>query len=130
VEALHDLNIQGLQRVTGGLDEENTGVDAVVHNVHAVNLVLSIQVGIETLLNVVCDWSPRLVVVDKITKTGGVNDGQSEANTRLLNICTDRLDSDSLGKNVEARALTFLGWVERGVEKRVHERRLSETRLA
>jgi hypothetical protein len=33
-------------------------VDAVVNNVHAVDLVLSIQVGVETLLDVVDNRAP------------------------------------------------------------------------
>lgn len=58
MESSHDLNIQGLQRVTSGLNEENTGVNSVVNNVHPVDLVLCIKIGIESLLNVVHNWSP------------------------------------------------------------------------
>lgn len=130
MQALHDLNIQGLQRVTRGLDEEDAGMDTVIHNVHAVDLVLSIQVSIEALLNVVHDGSPRLVVVDKITEARGVDDSQSETNTGLLDICADGLDGHGLGKNVQARSLTLLGRVQGCVEERVHKSRFSETRLA
>jgi hypothetical protein len=42
VQALHDLDIQGLQGVAGRLDEEDASVDAVIDNVHAVDLVLGI----------------------------------------------------------------------------------------
>lgn len=77
VEALHNLDIQRLERVTCGLDEEDASMDAVVHNVDTVDLVLGIQVRIETLLDVVGDWSPRLVVVHKVTKTGGIDNSQA-----------------------------------------------------
>jgi hypothetical protein len=42
VQAAHNLNVQGLQGVAGWLDEVNTGVDAVVNDVAAVDLVLGL----------------------------------------------------------------------------------------
>lgn len=130
MQTLHDLNIQGLERVARGLDEENAGMDAVVHNVHAVDLVLSVQVSIEALLNVVDDGPPRLVVVDEITETRSIDNSQSETNTCLLNVCADGLDSHSLGQNVQAGSLALLGRVQGCVEECVHKSRFSETRLA
>lgn len=41
-----------------GLDEEDAGVDPVIDNVHAVDLVLSIQVSVEALLDVVDNRAP------------------------------------------------------------------------
>jgi hypothetical protein len=77
MKSAHNLNVQWLQSMAGWLDEVHTGVNSVVDNVHAVNLVLGIQVGIEALLNVIHNWSPRLVVVDEITKTRGINNSQT-----------------------------------------------------
>jgi hypothetical protein len=77
VKALHDLNIEGLQRVARRLDEEDACVDAVVHNVHPVDLVLGIQVSIKALLDIVRDWPPRLVIVDKVTEARGINNSQA-----------------------------------------------------
>lgn len=130
METLHDLNVERLERMAGGLDEENASMDAVVNNVHSVDLVLSVQVGIEALLDVVRDWSPGLVIVDKVAETRGINHGQTETDAGLLDIRTDGLDSDSLGENVETRSLALLGRVQRGVEQRVDKGRLSKTRLA
>ena len=130
VEALHDFNVQRLEGVAGGLDEEHAGVDAVVNNVHAIDLVLGIQVGIKALLDVVHDGAPRLVVVDEVTETGRVDHGEAEANASLLDIGADGLDGDRLGDDVEAGSLALLGRVERGVEQGVHEGGLSEARLA
>ena len=100
VKSAHNLNVQRLQRVASGLDEVDTGMDAVVDNVHAVDLVLSLQVGIESLLDVLDNWSPRVIVVDKVTKARGINNGQAEANTILLNIGADGLDGDGLGDDI------------------------------
>ena len=129
VQATHDLDIERLERVTGGLDEVDTGVDAVVDNVHAVDLVLGIQVGVETLLDVLGDWAPGVVVVDKVTETRSVDNGQAQADAVFLNICADGLDVDSLGGEVEGRLLALLGRVKGGVEKGVDQGGLSEAGL-
>lgn len=116
--------------MASGLDEEDACVDAVVHNVHPVDLVLGIQVSIEALLDVIRDWPPRLVIVDEVTEARGIDNGQAQANTSLLDICADGLDGDSLGEDVETGPLALLGRVEGSVEQSVNKGRLSETRLA
>lgn len=75
--------------MASGLNKENASMNTVINNVHAVDLVFGIQVRIKALLDVVRNWSPRLIVVDKVTEARRVNDGQSEADTRLLNVCAD-----------------------------------------
>ena len=129
MEAAHDLNVKRLQGVASRLDEEDAGMDAVIDNVHTIDFVLGIQVGIKALLNVVNDRPPRLIVVDKVTKSWGVDNGQSKANTGLLNIGTDGLNSNGLGDDIGARTLALLGWVQRGVEESVDESRLSQSRF-
>lgn len=130
METLHDLNVEGLQRVACGLDKEDTCVDAVVHDVHPVDFVLGIQVSIEALLDVIRDWPPGLVIVDEVTEARGIDNGQAQANTSFLDICADGLDCDSLGENIQTGSLALLGRVERSVEQSVDKGRLSETRLA
>jgi len=119
MKAAHDLNVERLERVTGGLNEENTSMDSVVDDVHAVDLVLSIEVRVESLLNVVDNRAPGLIVVDEVTETGCVDNSKAETDTSLLNVGADGLDGNSLRNNVEARALALLGGVERGVEESV-----------
>lgn len=77
MQSAHDLNVQWLQSVASWLDEVHTSMDAVVNDVHAVDLVLGIQVGIESLLNVINNWPPRLVIVDKVTKAWGIDHCQT-----------------------------------------------------
>lgn len=129
VEAAHDLDVEGLEGVTGGLDEEDAGVNSVVNNVHAVDLVLGIEVGIESLLNVVDDGSPRLVVVDEVAESRSVNNGQAETDTGLLNVGADGLDGNGLGNDVQGRAFALLGGVQGGVEEGVDEGRLAQARF-
>jgi hypothetical protein len=128
VQLLHDLNIERLERVAGGLNEVDYSVDAIVNNVHAVDLVLGIQVRVKSLLNVLNNRVPRFIVVDEVAEPGCVDDSQSQTNTVLLNVGADRLDRHSL-RDVDARRLALLGWVEGRVEQCVHECRLSEARF-
>ena len=129
MQFLHDLHVQGLQRVARGLDEEDHSVDAVIHNVHAVDLVLRIQVCIESLLDVLDNWIPRFIIVNEVTETRGIDDRQPQTDTVLLDIRADRLYVDGFGQ-LETRGLTLLRRVQRSVEEGVHEGRFAESRLA
>ena len=127
MKASHDLNVQRLERVASRLNEKDASVDAVVDNVHTIDVVLGIQVSIETLLNVVDNGAPRLVVVDKVAESRSVDDSQAKTDTGLLDICADRLNGDSLGNDVQTRALALLGRVQRSVEESVDKGRLAQT---
>lgn len=116
--------------MAGGLNEIDTSVNPVVNNVHTVDLVLRVEVGIETLLDVLDNRTPGVVVVDKVTETGGIDDGQAEPDTVLLNVGADGLDSNGLGNDVERRGLALLRRVEGGVKERVDKSRLSKSGLA
>lgn len=126
VQSAHDLDVQRLQGVTCGLDKVDASVDAVVNNVHAVDLVLGVQICVKTLLNVLDNGAPRLGVVDKVSKARGVDDRQSQADSILFNVGTDGLNRHGAGCKVETGLLGFLWRIERCVEKGVDERRLSE----
>ena len=89
MQSAHDLDVQGLQCMACWLNEVDACMDTVVNDVHAVDLVLRIQVCIKSLLDVVNNWSPRLVVVDKVTKAWGIDNSQAKTNTVLLNIRAD-----------------------------------------
>ena len=129
VQPLHDLNVQRLEGVTGWLNEKDTRMDPVVNDIHTVDLVLSIEIGVKTLLDVVHNRPPGLVVVHEVTETGRVNHCQAKTNTGLLDVCADRLDGNGLGNDVEARALALLRRVQRGVEQSIDEGRLSKPRF-
>jgi hypothetical protein len=73
MQSAHDFDIQWLQSMASWLNEVHASVDSVVNDVHTVDLVLRIQVCVETLLNVVHNWSPRLIIVNEITKTRGID---------------------------------------------------------
>ena len=108
VQAAHDLDIERLQRVAGRLNEVHAGMHAVVDDVHAVDLVLRVEVGVETLLDVLDNRSPGVVVVDEVTEAGSVNDGQAEAHAVLLDVCGDGLYADRLWCEIERRLFSLL----------------------
>jgi hypothetical protein len=130
VESAHDLHVQRLQRVTSRLDEVDTCMDAVVNDVHPVDLVLCVQVSIEALLNVFDDRTPGVLVVHEVAKSWRVNHGQAQAYAILLNVCAYRLYRHSLGHNLGRRRLALFGRIQRRVEQSVNEGGLSKARLA
>ena len=77
VEAAHDFNIQRLQRVAGGLDKVYTSMYTIIHNIHAVDLILSVEICVKALFNVLDDRLPRVVIVDKIAEARRINNCQT-----------------------------------------------------
>jgi len=77
MESAHNFDVQRLQRMASWLDEVHTSVDSVIHNIHAVDLVLRIQICIKALLYVIHNWSPRFVIVNEVTKTRSIDNSQS-----------------------------------------------------
>lgn len=115
--------------MAGGLDKVDTGMDAVIDDVCTVDLVFSLQVSIVSLLNVLHNRAPRIIVVDKITKSRSVDNSQAETHAVLFDISADGLDIDGLGNDVVAGSSAFLGGVKGGVEQSVHEGRFSQSRF-
>ncbi len=74
MKSAHDLYIQGLERVTGRLNKVDTGVHSVIHNVHSIYLVLRVEIGIESLLNVFDYGTPGVIVIYEIAKTRRIDD--------------------------------------------------------
>ena len=105
--------------MTSGLNKENASMNTVVDNVHAVDLVLSIEVCIISTLDIVNDWTPRLIIVDKVTKPRCIDHSQTETDTSLLDVGADGLNLDGFGDDIVARALALSRGVQRGVEKSV-----------
>ena len=73
MQPAHNLYIKRLERVACRLDEVDASVYTVVNNVHPVELVLSIKIGVEALLDVLNNRSPRVIVVNEVAKAGCVN---------------------------------------------------------
>ena len=89
VQPTHDFDVQRLQGVTSWLDEVDTCVNAIVDNVHAVNLVLGLKVCIKSLLNIFHNWPPRIIIVDKVSKTRCVHHSQSKPHSIFDDVGAD-----------------------------------------
>lgn len=61
MKSLHELNIEGLERVAGGGDKVQAGVDTGVGDLAAVDSVLLLQVGVEAALNGLQDGLPAMI---------------------------------------------------------------------
>lgn len=94
--------------MAGGLNKEYASMDAVVDDVHTVNLVLGIEIGIIALLDVVDNGSPRFIVVHEVAETRSVDNSKAETDASFLNVCADGLDRNGLGYYVKARSLAVL----------------------
>lgn len=107
--------------MASGLDEVDAGMHTIIDDVHTVDLVLGIQVGIESLLDVLDNWSPRVIIVHEVTKARGINYGQAKADAILFDVCTDGLYADGLGCEIKRRLLSLFRWVQRGIEQSVDQ---------
>jgi len=130
MQSPHHLDVERLQRVARRLDEVDAGMNTVIHDVHAVDLVLGLEVCVKSLLNVLNDRSPGVVVVDEVTEAGCVDHGQSESDAIFFDVCADRLYGHSLWDDIKAGAFALSWRVEGSIEEGVDQGRLSETGLA
>lgn len=109
MKSAHDLDIQRLQGMPSRLNKVYACMDTIVDDIHAVHLVLCIEIGIEALFNVLDNRAPRIIVVDKIAETWSVDNRQAKANPILLNVRTDGLNRDGLWNDIKARSFALLG---------------------
>ena len=103
------------------LDEIDASMDTVVDNIHSVDLVFGFEVGVEPLLNVFHNGSPRIVIVDKVSEAWCINDCQTQSDPILFDVGTYRLDRDGSGDDVEAGSFSLLWRVKRGVEQGIDQ---------
>lgn len=82
---LEDDNVNGLEGVARGLDEEQAAVDAGINDV-ALTLCreLLAQVSRVLILDVFDNGVPAAVVVDEVSVSGGVDNVESETDAVLL----------------------------------------------
>ena len=129
-QLLQHHNVNGLERVARGLDEEQAAVDARV-------LDVTLSLGCELLskirgvliLDVLDDRVPAAVVVDQVAIAGGVDNVQSQTDAVLLNNVRHRVDLGGGADGLLGHQATFGVNQVRG-EDGVDQGRLSETRLA
>ena len=104
-------------------------MDPEVGLLPTLGLLFLSHVGLVLVIDEIDDWGPRVTVVDIVSESGGVNDGELDFELLLLKL---RLDDLDLGKFVELLVVTprvVLGRRQLGGEERVDESGLAETRF-
>lgn len=77
-QALHHLNIEGLEGVSGGANEVQASVHTHINLVRSAGLLLLEHVGLMLVVQELDDGLPRITVVDIVAEAGGINDGQTD----------------------------------------------------
>jgi hypothetical protein len=129
-QLLEDDDVDGLQGVAGGLDEEQAAVDAGVLEVSfTLSSELLAQVGTVLVLDVLDDGVPATLIVNKIAVARGVHNVEAQTHTVLLDDVRDGVDGGGGARLlVGLEATLAVHQVRR--EDGVDERRLSETSLS
>lgn len=83
-QALHDLNVQGLQGVSSCADEIQARVDTHVNLVCSAGLLLLQHVRLMLVIQELDNRLPGIAVVDVVTKSGGINNGQANYTAQWL----------------------------------------------
>lgn len=92
-ELLQDNNIDRLERVARGLDEEEAAVDAGILDISlSLSSKLLPEVCRVLVLDVLHNWVPASLVVYLVTVTRGINNVQPQADTVLLDNVRNGLD--------------------------------------
>lgn len=129
-QLLQDDNINGLQGVSRGLDEEQTAVNTSVLDV-AITLgsQLLAQVGRVLILDVFDNGVPASVVVDEISVSRGIDNVHLEADAVLLDDVGNGVDLGGLADGLIGLETT-LGFEKVGGEDGVDQGRLAQTSLS
>ena len=112
------------------LNKVNTSVYTIIHDVHPIDLVLGVQIGVKTLFNVFNNRAPRVVVINKVPEARSIHHRQPKTDSIFFNVCADGLDRDSFWDDVEAGSLALLGWIQRGIEESIDKSGFSKTGFA
>ncbi|KAH3671682.1 hypothetical protein OGAPHI_000387 [Ogataea philodendri] len=131
VNLLHESDVQRLQRVSGRLNKVQACVDSVVDNGGPVDLGLSLQVLVESGVDLVDNRFPGISIVDTLAESWTVNNGQAQLDVVFLDIGADSLDGN-LNWFFWIRERCFrerVHWVQILVEKSVYQSRLTQTSL-
>ena len=92
------MNCQKNVRVTSRPNKIQASVNTKITLLAALGLLLLNHVCLMLVVNEVDDGRPRVAVVDIVTKTGSVNDGELDLELLLLELSLDNLDLGELVK--------------------------------
>lgn len=76
-QALHDLDVEGLERVAGRADEVQASMNTEIDLVISSGLLLLQHIGLVLVVKELDDGHPGIFVVDIVTEARGVDNGQA-----------------------------------------------------
>lgn len=79
-------------RVTGGPNEEEACVDSEIGLLSTLGLLFLSHVGFMLVINEVDDRSPRVTVIDVVSKARRINNGEFDLEGLFLQLRLDNLD--------------------------------------
>lgn len=128
-QLLENNNIDGLQRVAGGLNEEEAAVNAGVLDVAlTLGRELLAQVGGVLVLDILDNGVPAAVIVDEVSVSRGIDNVESEAHAVFLDDVGVGLDLGG-GSDGLIRLETTLGVDKVRGKDGVDQSRLAQTSL-
>jgi len=116
--------------MAGRPDEVQASVDTKITLLAALGLLLLNHVRLMLVVKEVDDGRPRVAVVDIVTETGRVDNGELDLELFLLELSLDNLDFGELVELLVVASAVIFRRRELGREESVNERGLSQTRLA
>lgn len=129
-QLLQHNNVDWLEGVAGGCDEVQAAVDAsVLYVALTLGSEFLAEVGTVLVLDVLDDWVPAAVVVDKVAITWSVHDVQAQTHAVLLDDVCDGVDLGGATNGLGGCQTTLAVDKMRG-EDGVDERGLAEAGLS
>ena len=129
-ETLHNLDIQRLECVTGGSNEVETCMHPQIDLLGPARLLLLQHVALVLVIEELNDGLPAVPVVHVVAKARRIDDGQSDLEELLLELCLGDLDLDGL-IDLLGVAATVVGVVlDGGAEESVDEGGLAQAGFA
>lgn len=118
-ETLHDLNVEGLEGVTGRTDEVQASMNAEVGLFTALRLLFLAHVNLVLVIDEIDDRCPAVAVVDIVAETGSVDDRQLDLELLLFQLGLDDVDLNSLVELLGVSPGVVLARRKLGAEERV-----------
>lgn len=117
-------------RVSGGAYEVETSMHPQVGLLAPLGLLLLPHIRLMLVINELNNGRPRVTVVDVVSKSRGVNDGELDFELLLLKLGLDDFDLGELVELLMVTPVVVFGGRKFGGEEGVDEGGFSETRLA
>ena len=116
--------------MAGGTDEVQAGVHSQIDLLRPAWLLLLQHIALMLVIQELNDRLPAVPVVHVVTKTWCIDDGQSDLEELLLQLCFGDFDFDSLVDLLGVAAAMIGVVLDGGGEEGVDEGRLAEAGLA